>query len=149
MKVYRYICGMNTYKITLLLLLSPLVIRTADTKNTVIYPVKISKPISYDTVTLTTYSATEGETDSTPHLTASGFKIDTLNPKKHKIIAISRDLLKKLPFGTFVKVTGAGKLNGVYVIEDKMNKRYKNHIDLLIGGDDKHTTIKNVKIVKI
>jgi len=103
----------------------------------------------YETVTLTTYSPTSQECDSTPHITASGFKINLKNPKKHRIIAISRDLLKKLPFGTLVKVTGAGKLNGVYVVEDKMNKRYKNRIDLLIGEDDKQTTIKNVKIVKI
>lgn len=140
---------MNTYKITLLLLLSPLVIRTADSKNTIIYPIKISKPISYDTVTLTTYSPTVGETDSTPHLTASGFKIDTLNPKRHKIIAVSRDLKKKWKFGTRVRIKNAGKYNGIYTIKDVMNKRFKNHIDLLIGGDDKHTTIKNVKIVKI
>ena len=140
---------MNTYKITLLLLLSPLVIRTADSKNTIIYPIKISKPISYDTVTLTTYSPTVGETDSTPHLTASGFKIDTLNPKRHKIIAVSRDLKKKWKFGTRVRIKNAGKYNGIYIVKDVMNKRYKNHIDLLIGGDDKHTTIKNVKIVKI
>ena len=140
---------MNTYKITLLLLLSPLVIRTADSKNTIIYPIKISKPISYDTVTLTTYSPTEGETDSTPHLTASGFKIDTLNPIKHRIIAVSRDLKKKWKFGTRVRIKNAGKYNGIYIVKDVMNKRYKNHIDLLIGGDDKHTTIKNVKIVKI
>jgi 3D (Asp-Asp-Asp) domain-containing protein len=129
--------------------MSPLIIKTAEAPSTFNYPIKISKPISYETVTLTTYSATVGETDSTPHITASGFKIDTLNPKKHKIIAISRDLLKKLPFGTFVKVTGAGKLNGVYVIEDKMNKRYKNRIDILIGEDDRQTTMNNVKITKI
>ena len=98
---------------------------------------------------MTTYSPTSQECDSTPHITASGFKINLKNPKKHRIIAVSRDLLKKLPFGTLVKVTGAGKLNGVYVVEDKMNKRYKNRIDLLIGEDDKQTTIKNVKIVKI
>ena len=103
----------------------------------------------YETVTLTTYSPSLQECDSTPHITASGFKINPKNPKKHRIIAISRDLKKKLPFGTVVKITGAGKFNGDYVVEDIMNKRYKNRIDLLIGGEDKHTTIKNVKIVKI
>jgi 3D (Asp-Asp-Asp) domain-containing protein len=121
-----------------------------------LFPVKVAniraatiKDNPYETVTLTTYSPTPQECDSTPNITASGFKINLKDPKKHRIIAISRDLLKKLPFGTFVKVTGAGKLNGVYVVEDKMNKRYKNRIDLLIGEDDKHTRIKNVKIVKI
>ena len=121
-----------------------------------LFPIKFAniraatiKDNPYETVTLTTYSPTSQECDSTPHITASGFKINLKNPKKHRIIAVSRDLIKKLPFGTLVIVTGAGKLNGVYVVEDKMNKRYKNRIDLLIGEDDKQTTIKNVKIVKI
>ena len=121
-----------------------------------LFPVKVAniraatiKDNPYETVTLTTYSPTIQECDSTPHITASGFKINPKNPKKHRIIAISRDLKKKLPFGTVVKITGAGKFNGDYVVEDIMNKRYKNRIDLLIGDDDKHTTIKNVKIVKI
>jgi 3D (Asp-Asp-Asp) domain-containing protein len=103
----------------------------------------------YETVTLTTYSPTSQECDSTPHITASGFKIDTVNPKKHRIIAVSRDLKKKWKFGTRVRIKNAGKYNGIYTVKDVMNKRYKNRIDLLIGGDDKHTTIKNVKIIKV
>jgi len=140
---------MNTLKLTIILLLFPLVIMTKSAPNIVIYPVKINKPINYHTVTLTTYSPTEGETDSTPHLTASGFKIDTLNPIKHRIIAVSRDLKKKWKFGTRVRIKNAGKYNGIYTVKDVMNKRYKNRIDLLINEDDKQTTIKNVKIVKI
>lgn len=103
----------------------------------------------YETVTLTTYSPTLQECDSTPHITASGFKINPKNPKKHRIIAVSRDLKKKWKFGTKVRIKNAGKYNGIYTIKDVMNKRYKNRIDLLIGDGDKHTTIKNVKIVKV
>jgi len=103
----------------------------------------------YETVTLTTYSPTSQECDSTPHITASGFKINPKNPKKHRIIAVSRDLKKKWKFGTKVRIKNAGKYNGIYTIKDVMNKRYKNRIDLLIGDGDKHTTIKNVKIVKV
>ena len=110
---------------------------------------KMIEGIVPDIVTLTTYTASENETDSTPHITASGFKINPKNPKKHRIIAVSRDLLKKLPFGTLVKVTGAGKLNGVYVVEDVMNKRYKKRIDILINPDDKHTKLKKIKLYKI
>ena len=43
----------------------------------------------------------------------------------------------------------AGKYNGVYTVKDVMNKRYKNRIDILIGEDDKQTTMNNVKITKI
>lgn len=103
----------------------------------------------YETVTLTTYSPTLQECDSTPHITASGFKINPKNPKKHRILAISRDLKKLFSFGDKVMISNAGRYDGIWFIHDLMNKRYNNHIDLLIGDGDKHTTIKNVKIVKI
>ena len=137
---------MNTSILTILLSLYPLSINIGNVPNSYI---EVSKPISYETVTLTTYSPTEGETDSTPHLTASGFKIDKENPKRHRIIAVSRDLKKKWPFGTKVRIKNAGKYNGVYTVKDVMNKRHKNRIDILIGEDDKQTKIKNVKITKI
>jgi 3D (Asp-Asp-Asp) domain-containing protein len=140
---------MNTSILTLLLSMSPLIIKNAEDPSTFNYPIKISKPISYETVTLTTYTPTVGETDSTPHITASGFKIDTINPKKHRIIAVSRDLKKKWPFGTKVRIKSAEKYNGVYTVEDVMNKRYKNRIDILIGKDDRQTAMNNVIITKI
>jgi 3D (Asp-Asp-Asp) domain-containing protein len=102
----------------------------------------------YETVTLTTYKATGSETDSTPNITASGFKISLKNPKKHRIIAVSRDLKKKWKFGTKVRIKNAGKYNGVYVVKDVMNKRYKKRIDILINPEDKQTTITGVKIKK-
>jgi 3D (Asp-Asp-Asp) domain-containing protein len=102
----------------------------------------------YETVTLTTYKATGSETDSTPNITASGFKISLKNPKKHRIIAVSRDLKKKWKFGTKVRIKNAGKYNGVYVVKDVMNKRYKIRIDILINPEDKQTTITGVKIKK-
>jgi 3D (Asp-Asp-Asp) domain-containing protein len=100
-------------------------------------------------VIATTYTPSEKETDSTPLITASGFKINPKNPKKHRIIAVSRDLKKKYKFGTRVKVSGAGKYSGEYVVRDVMNKRYKKRIDILIGARDKQTKFKNVKIRKI
>jgi 3D (Asp-Asp-Asp) domain-containing protein len=111
--------------------------------------VNVGKSTIYETVTLTTYAPTEGETDSTPHITASGYKIDLKNPKKHRIIAVSRDLKKKWRYGTKVRIKNAGKYNGVYTVKDVMNKRYKKRIDILIGHNDKQTTLNNVKITKI
>jgi len=100
-------------------------------------------------VIATTYTPSEKETDSTPLITASGFKINPKNPKRHRIIAVSRDLKKKYKFGTRVKISGAGKYSGEYVVRDVMNKRYKKRIDILIGHNDKQTKFKNVKIRKI
>lgn len=112
------------------------------------YIMKKVVPISYDLVTLTTYTNSAEQTDSTPNITASGHKLDSLNPRRHRIIAISRDLKKKYKFGTKVKIMDAGSYNGVYVVEDVMNKRYKNRIDILINPDDKHTKLYNIKIIK-
>jgi 3D (Asp-Asp-Asp) domain-containing protein len=108
---------------------------------------KMIETITPEIVTLTTYKASESETDSTPNITASGFKIT--NPKKHKIIAVSRDLKKKYKFGQKVRITGAGKYNGTYRVHDVMNKRYRKRIDILIGHNDKQTKLKKVKIYKL
>ena len=102
----------------------------------------------FEIVTLTTYKSVCSETDSHPRITASGFKISKKNPKKHRIMAVSRDLKKKYPFGTKLTIKNAGKYNGEYVVQDVMNKRYKKRIDILINPKDKQTTIKNVKLIK-
>ena len=103
--------------------------------------------ITPEIVTLTTYKANEAETDSTPNITASGFKIT--NPKKHRIIAVSRDLKKKYKFGQKIRIVGAGKYSGTYKVQDVMNKRYKKRIDILVGANDKQTKLRKIKIYKI
>lgn len=100
-------------------------------------------------VTVTTYKALSEETDSTPNVTASGFKISKKNPKKHRIIAVSRDLKRKLKFGQRVRLKNAGKYNGEYVVRDVMNKRYKKRIDILINPKDKQTKLSKVKVYKV
>jgi 3D (Asp-Asp-Asp) domain-containing protein len=100
-------------------------------------------------VTLTTYSVTEGETDDSPTITASGFEIDEDNPKKHRIIAVSRDLKRKLRFGEKVVLSNAGRFNGVWYVRDLMNSRFRNKIDVLIDVDDKQTKMFGVIIKKL
>ena len=100
-------------------------------------------------VSLSTYKADTTETDSSPLVTASGFKLDSLNPKKHRVIAISRDLKALFAFGDKVILTNAGKFNGVWFIHDVMNKRYKNKIDILINPSDRQLSLKGVLISKI
>ena len=108
---------------------------------------KMLETITPDIVTLTTYKATESETDSTPNITASGFKIT--NPKKQRIVAVSRDLKRKMKWGSKVRIVGAGKYDGTYRVHDLMNKRYRKRIDILIGKNDKQTKLKKVKIYKL
>ena len=100
-------------------------------------------------VTLTTYSVTEEETDDSPTITASGFEIDEDNPKKHRIIAVSRDLKRKLRFGEKVVLSNAGRFNGVWYVRDLMNSRFRNKIDVLIDVDDKQTKMFGVALKKL
>jgi 3D (Asp-Asp-Asp) domain-containing protein len=102
-----------------------------------------------DIVTLTTYSISVAETDSTPLVTASGFKINPNNPKRHRIIAVSRDLKRKYKFGQKVRIEGAGKYNGIYTIRDLMHHRWKNKIDILINPLDNHTKLRRVKMFRV
>jgi len=102
-----------------------------------------------EVVTVTTYTPSVEECDSTPHITASGFKIDTLNPKRHKIIAVSRDLKRKWKFGTKIRITGIGKHSGTYIVKDVMNKRYRKRIDILLGKQNKQFKFTGIKIYKI
>jgi 3D (Asp-Asp-Asp) domain-containing protein len=104
---------------------------------------------SVKVVSLSTYKADTTETDSTPLITASGFKLDSLNPKKHRVIAISRDLKELFAFGDKVILTNAGKFNGVWFIHDVMNKRYRNKIDILINPSDRQLSLDGVVISKI
>ena len=96
----------------------------------------------------TVYNAVPAQTNSDPGHTAFMFELDLDNPYKHRIIAVSRDLLKEYPKGTKVYVCGTS-YDGVYVVMDKMNKRYTNRIDLLINEDMQIGNWPNATITKI
>lgn len=94
-----------------------------------------------DTVTATIYN--EG------HLTASGVRLDQKHPEKHKIIAISRDLVGKYNFGDSVSIIGTGKYDGIYYIQDLMHGRWRKKIDILINPKDGINKFYNVVICKL
>ena len=81
-------------------------------------------------VTATAYNSLPAQTDSTPNIAAWG---DRLRPGM-KVIAVSRDLLKKygLKHRDKVKISG---LKGEYMVLDKMNKRWRKKIDIYMGKD--------------
>ncbi|RKE95398.1 3D domain-containing protein [Ichthyenterobacterium magnum] len=82
-------------------------------------------------VTATAYNSLAYQTSSNPHITAFG---DSLKPGL-KYIAVSRDLLSLgLKHNTQVKIEG---FDGIYLVKDKMNKRWKNRIDIYMGTDVK------------
>ena len=57
-------------------------------------------------VTITVYNAVPAQTNSDPGNTATMFKLDLNDPFKHKIVAVSRDLLKVFPYHSKVRVSG-------------------------------------------
>ena len=98
-------------------------------------------------VTATVYHAVPEQTDSTPDQVASGKYIDMSNPLKHRWIAVSKDLEEQgLTFGIRVCVTGAGKLDGIWTVQDRMNRRWKNRIDFLVNDSIKGGKWENVRI---
>ena len=98
-------------------------------------------------VTATIYHATPEQTDSTPHITASNKIIDLGNPLKHRWIAVSRDLeAKGLTFGVKVCITGAGDLDGIWTVQDRMNRRWTSRIDFLVSKKLKGGKWENVTI---
>ena len=76
-------------------------------------------------VVATAYSSTPDQTDSTPCIAASGYNVCN---KTENIIAVSRDLVRLLGYGTQVRFP---ELYGqkVFSIEDTMNMRFKERID--------------------
>ena len=65
-------------------------------------------------------------------ITASGKLIDTMNASSHRWIAVSRDLQKEgFTFGAKVLIIGTGTHDGVWEVQDVMNKRWKRRIDFL------------------
>jgi 3D (Asp-Asp-Asp) domain-containing protein len=126
------------------LLLLPSTIKQGEVRMTYLI-----RKITPEIVTVTAYTPSVEECDSTPDITASGFKIDTLNPGRHKIIAVSRDLKRKWKFGTKIKIVGIGKYSGIYTIKDVMNKRYKKRIDILVGKQSRKFKYTGIKIYKM
>jgi 3D (Asp-Asp-Asp) domain-containing protein len=82
-------------------------------------------------VTATAYNSLAYQTSSQPNITAFG---DSLKPGM-KCIAVSRDLLAiGLRHNTLVTIEG---LEGVYLVKDKMNRRWKNRIDIYMDNNVK------------
>ena len=98
-------------------------------------------------VTATIYHAVPEQTDTTPFVTASNSRINPKNPQGHRWIAVSRDLEKLgFTFGVKVCVEGTNDLDGVWTVQDRMNKRFKNRIDFLVNKELKGGKWYNVKI---
>jgi hypothetical protein len=107
--------------------------------------------------TLTIYHPEEGQCDSTPLITANNSHIDLDKLRRNEIrwMALSRDLLKRwngeFNYGdTVILEAGDSEIDGLWVINDSMNKRFNNRGDLLFHRDSRTTGIwRNVKMNKM
>lgn len=104
--------------------------------------------LCYKNVTATVYNAVPEQCNDDCFTTAFMFKLDKKDQFKHRIIAVSRDLLKDFPNKSKVRITGT-QYDGIYTVRDKMNKRFKKRIDILINKDMKGDKWDNVKIEKV
>ena len=78
----------------------------------------------------TAYNSTPGQTDSTPFVTATGTRV------RSGVVALSRDLLGRFPYGTRLTIEDlsgrySSYLRGrVFIVEDTMNVRIGNTVDI-------------------
>ena len=98
----------------------------------------------------TVYNAVAGQCNPDYGRTASMFRLNLKNPESHRIIAIERTMMDRygLQMGDVVYLEGVGEYDGVWQVQDKMNKRFagQDKIDLLVNGDTKTGKWDNVKI---
>jgi 3D (Asp-Asp-Asp) domain-containing protein len=109
------------------------------------YPVNRKKPLKKKkhgiNVTASIYYPEIAQTDSTPLITADGSLINQKKPRKHRWVALSRNLLKKwggvIDYGDSLRVKGISReLDGIYVVRDTMKRRLRNRVDILVGPED-------------
>lgn len=98
----------------------------------------------------TVYNAVPSQCNDQCNVTANNFRINMYNPLPHRIIAMERTFMQKLglTYGDVVKIEGAGKLDGVWQIQDTMNKKFENmpKIDFLVPEARKGGQWDNLKL---
>jgi hypothetical protein len=104
-------------------------------------------------VFVTAYNAEPGQTDDEPCTGASGRNLCVAAKEGDRTIALSRDLLwyRGGPFRWHYKVrlvSGIPQCNGVYSVEDTLNKRFRQRADLFFL-DRKDNTSCRATVEKI
>lgn len=106
-----------------------------------------------DDVLATVYNAVPNQCDNDVTHTASMFRLNLADVLSHKIIAMERTMMDEfgLNYGDVVKIEGTGKWDGVWQIQDTMNKRFagQHKIDILIPQSAGLGQWENVKVYKL
>jgi len=124
------------------LVFQPQVILLEKSQTQATSAVPLTGPVATATLSLkaTGYNSQESQTDSTPHITATG------TTTRFGIIAVSRDLLATdIPYGSLVRIKdlgsfyngrGAGRYQemldgqGLFIVEDTMHQRKRGQVDV-------------------
>ena len=93
-------------------------------------PLILSASLAAHTVTATGYTSTRSQTDATPCIGATGLNLCRLHARGVRIVAVSRDLLRRYPYGSHILLHGRR-----YLVADTMHARWRNRIDLYFGHD--------------
>ena len=107
--------------------------------------------LEYDTVLATKYNPLPEQCWGDPLITADMSKICLTSLEEYKIrwIAVSRDLLIEYGYSmgdTIIVCSDNEKLNGEWVIHDKMAKRWKKKIDFLVPVNDNYNFHSPIKL---
>lgn len=98
------------------------------------------QPIANDCV-VTVYNAVPQQCNADVSHTASMFRLNLQNPETHKIVAVERTFMKEfgLKYGDVIKIEGThkGLFDGIYQIQDTMNKKFagQHKVDILVPND--------------
>lgn len=99
---------------------------------------------------VTVYNAKPEQCNADVQHTASMFRLNLNAPESHKIVALERTFMQKnnIKFGDLIMIKGTykGKQDGIYQVQDLMNKRFAgmDKVDILVDNNTKYGgTAKN------
>lgn len=127
-------------------------------KNTSSQEVQQSNPmadwvLADNRTVATVYNAVPEQCNADFGHTASMFRLNLNDVLSQRIIAMERTFMQSLglKYGDVVYLEGVGNYDGVWQIQDTMNKRFagQKKIDILVPNNIKTGLWKNVKIYKL
>lgn len=102
--------------------------------------------------TATVYNAVPEQCGSNPTVTASGRRIDLKTIEEGRVLAMERTMMARngIHYGDTVLVRGAGRYDGLWVVEDTMSQRYagQDKVDFLVPSDVKLGRWEDVEVYK-
>lgn len=100
--------------------------------------------------TATVYNAVPSQCNEDPIHTASMYEIIPERIETERILAMERTMMAEfgIHYGDCVLIQGAGCYDGIWQVQDTMNKRFagQHKIDFLVPNHIRHGKWKNVKV---